>query len=184
SAVVVVGGILWLSTAGRSFLPEFNEGSLTISALTLPGTSLEQSDTLGALAEKALLKDPAVVSTARRTGRAAKDEHVQGVEATEIEVRLRPDPRDKGELFRDIRKTLESVPGLQFTPGQPISHRIDHMISGQRAALSIKVVGENLEEIRRTAEQVRAATESIPGLVDLYVEQSINVPQIVVDVDH
>jgi CzcA family heavy metal efflux pump len=184
AAVVVVAGIFWLSTAGRSFLPEFNEGSLTIAATTLPGTSLEQSDDLATLAEKALLTDPAVVSTARRTGRAERDEHVLGVEASEIEVRLRPDKREKAELLRDIRSKLDTVPGLQFTLGQPISHRIDHMISGQRAALSIKVVGENLGDLRRVAEEIREATKDIVGLVDLNVEQAINVPQVVVDVDH
>lgn len=184
SAAVVVVGIFSLSTAGRTFLPEFNEGSLTIAATTLPGTSLQQSQTLGTLAEKALLTDPAVVSTARRTGRAERDEHVQGVEASEIEVQLREDDRNKAELLRDIREKLDGVPGLQFTLGQPISHRIDHMISGQRAALSIKVVGENLGDIRRVAEEIREATKGIVGLVDLNVEQSINVPQVVVDVDH
>src|SRR5690606_32357849 len=128
---------------------------------------LEQSNTLGELAEKALLKDPAVVSTARRTGRAERDEHVQGVESSEIDVRLRDDPRSKEQLLADIRESLASVPGMQFTLGQPISHRIDHMISGQRAALSIKVIGENLDELRSYAEQVRAAIADVPGLVDL-----------------
>lgn len=183
SGVAVAVGIIALGFTGRSFLPEFNEGSLTIAAVTLPGTSLEQADSLGALAERTLLEDPAVVSTARRTGRAERDEHVQGVEASEIEVRLREDPRDKEELFADIRERLASVPGVQFTLGQPISHRIDHMLSGQRAALSIKVIGENLDEIRMYAQQVRDAVADVEGLVDLNMEQAVNVPQIVVRVD-
>ncbi len=183
AGVAVAVGIAGLGFTGRSFLPEFNEGSLTIAAVTLPGTSLEQSNTLGALAERALLEDPAVVSTARRTGRAERDEHVQGVEASEIDVRLRADERSKERLLSDIRERLASVPGVQFTLGQPISHRIDHMISGQRAALSIKVVGENLSELRRSAERVRAAIADVPGLVDLSVEQMVNVPQVVVRVD-
>jgi CzcA family heavy metal efflux pump len=183
SGVVVAVGIIALGFTGRSFLPEFNEGSLTIAAVTLPGTSLEQSNTLGALAERALLADPAVVSTARRTGRAERDEHVQGVEASEIDVRLRDDPRSKEQLFSDIRQRLTAVPGVQFTIGQPISHRIDHMLSGQRAALSIKVIGENLDEIRSYAERVRGAVAQVPGLVDLSVEQAVNVPQVVVRVD-
>ncbi|WP_428261650.1 efflux RND transporter permease subunit [Haliangium sp.] len=182
-ALTIAVGVTALGFTGRSFLPEFNEGSLTIAAVTLPGTSLEQSDTLGALAERALLADPAVVSTARRTGRAERDEHVQGVEAAEIDVRLRDDPRSKQQLLADIRARLASVPGLQFTIGQPISHRIDHMISGQRAALSIKVVGADLDELRRCAERVRAAVDGVPGLVDLNVEQAVNVPQVVVRVD-
>ncbi|MFZ9889669.1 MAG: efflux RND transporter permease subunit, partial [Myxococcota bacterium] len=181
---VAIGiAILCLGFAGRSFLPEFNEGSLTIAAVTLPGTSLEQSNTLGALAERALLADPAVVSTARRTGRAERDEHVQGVEASEIDVRLRDDPRDKDQLLADIRDRLASVPGVQFTIGQPISHRIDHMISGQRAALSIKVIGENLDDLRIHTERVRAAVAEVPGLVDLNVEQMVNVPQVIVHID-
>jgi Cu/Ag efflux pump CusA len=183
AALVVVLGLVGLANAGRSFLPEFNEGSLTIAAVTLPGTSLEQSNTLGALAERALLADPAVVSTARRTGRAERDEHVQGVEAAEIDVRLREDARRKDELLADIRRRLAAVPGVQFTIGQPISHRIDHMISGQRAALSIKLVGEDLDELRRQAERVRTAIADVPGLVDLSVEQVVNVPQVVVRVD-
>jgi Cu/Ag efflux pump CusA len=183
SALGVAAGVSALSLAGRSFLPEFNEGSLTIAAVTLPGTSLEQSDALGALAERALLADPAVVSTARRTGRAERDEHVQGVEASEIDVRLRDDPREKEQILADVRRRLSSVPGLAFTLGQPISHRIDHMISGQRAALSIKVIGENLNELRAQAERVRAAIADVPGLVDLSVEQAVSVPQIVVRVD-
>ncbi|MEL7305556.1 MAG: efflux RND transporter permease subunit, partial [Myxococcota bacterium] len=183
TTVVVALGIASLSWAGRSFLPEFNEGSLVIAAITLPGTSLVQSDTLGRLAEKALLSDPAVVSTARRTGRAEKDEHVQGVESAEIDVRLREDERSKEEMLEDIRERLASVPGMQFTLGQPISHRIDHMVSGQRAALSIKVIGENLDELRQYANAVNAAIENVDGLVDLNVEQAVNVPQVVVRVD-
>jgi CzcA family heavy metal efflux pump len=183
AALTVVIGVASLGFAGRSFLPEFNEGSLTIAAVTLPGTSLEESDTLGALAERALLADESVVSTARRTGRAERDEHVQGVEAAEIDVRLRDDPRSKEQIVAAIRERLASVPGMQFTIGQPISHRIDHMISGQRAALSIKVIGENLEDLRTAAEAVRDAVTDVPGLVDLNVEQVVNVPQVVVDVD-
>lgn len=181
--LVVVLGLLGLTQAGRSFLPEFNEGSLTIAAVTLPGTSLEQSDTLGRLAEQALLADPAVVSTARRTGRAERDEHVQGVESAEIDVRLREDPRPREVLVADIRERLAAVPGVRFTVGQPISHRIDHMVSGQRAALSMKVIGEDLRELRKYAEQVRAAVADVPGLVDLNVEQVVDVPQIAVKVD-
>lgn len=183
AVLTTVLGLFGLGLTGRSFLPAFNEGSLTIAAVTMPGTSLEQSNTLGNLAERALLADPAVVSTARRTGRAERDEHVQGVEASEIEVRLREDPRAKERLVNDIRDRLKSVPGVNFTLGQPISHRIDHMLSGQRAALSIKVIGENMDELRRTAQRVHDAIVDIPGLVDLSVEQAVNVPQVVVRVD-
>ena len=179
----VLTGVFYLGQAGRSFLPEFNEGSLTIAAVTLPGTSLAQSDALATLAERALLEDPAVVSTARRTGRAERDEHVLGVETSEIDVRLRADPRSKEQLLADIRERLAAVPGMQFTLGQPISHRIDHMISGQRAALSMKVIGAELPELREVATRVSAAAEGVPGLVDLSVEQAVDVPQVVVRVD-
>jgi Cu/Ag efflux pump CusA len=172
-----------LGFVGRSFLPEFNEGSLTIAAVTLPGTSLEESSTLGTLAERAMLSDPAVVSTGRRTGRAEKDEHVQGPESAEIDVRLKADGRSKEQIFEDIRKKLATVPGMQFNVGQPISHRIDHMLSGQRAAISIKVVGDDLTAIRSTATLVRDAVADVPGLVDLNVEQMMDVPQILVNVD-
>lgn len=183
SAVFTAAGLLALLGLGRSFLPTFNEGSLTVAAVTLPGTSLAQSDALGRLAEKALLADPAVVSTARRTGRAERDEHVQGVEAAEIDVHLRPDSRDKDTLLADIRRRLAIVPGMQFTIGQPISHRIDHMLSGQRTALSVKLFGTNLADLRRTAAAVEAALKDVPGLVDVSAEQAVNVPQLVVDVD-
>ena len=183
AVLVVAAGLAGLAGVGRSFLPTFNEGSLTIAAVTLPGTSLQESDALGAMAERALLADPAVVSTGRRTGRAERDEHVQGVEAGEIDVRLRPDDRGKEQLVADLRARLAAVPGMQLTMGQPISHRIDHMISGQRAALSIKVVGQDLDVLRRTAERVRRAIEPVPGLVDLQVEQIVEIPQLVVQVD-
>lgn len=182
-AAVALTGVLAIGSTGRSFLPEFNEGSLTIAAVTLPGTSLDQSDTLGRLAEEALLQDPAVVSTSRRTGRAERDEHVQGVEASEIEVRLREDSRTKEEVFSDVRERLAAVPGVQLTLGQPISHRIDHMVSGQRAALSIKVIGENLSELRKHAAEVKDAVAGTPGLVDVNAEQAVDVPQIIANID-
>jgi Cu/Ag efflux pump CusA len=135
------------------------------------------------MAERALLADPAVASTSRRTGRAENDEHVMGVESSEIEVQLRDDPRDREALLFDIREELAVVPGIQFEIGQPISHRIDHMISGQRSALSIKIVGDHLPELRRVARSVHEAVEGTPGLVDLRLEQSVDIPQIVVRVD-
>ena len=183
AAVVVLAGGLAFAGLGRSFLPEFNEGSLTINMVLSPGTALSESNSLGTMAERALLSDPAVLSVGRRTGRAERDEHVLGVETTEIEVRISADDsRTREELFSDIRERLKGVPA-QFTLGQPISHRIEHMISGQRAALSVKVFGDNLRELRRVAEQIKAAMEDVSGVVDLGVEQIVDIPQLVVDVD-
>ena len=180
-AVVGVGA---LSQMGRSFLPEFNEGNVTIAMVLAPGTALGESDALGAMAERALLADPGVVSVGRRTGRAERDEHVLGVETSELEVRLDPkDPRRKDQVFADLRQRLKVVPGAHFTLGQPISHRIEHMISGQRAALSIKLFGEDLAELRSKAASIQEAIEDVPGLADLGVEQIVDVPEIVVDVD-
>jgi len=146
--VFVIVGVGALAGTGRSFLPEFNEGSLNIAMVVLPGTSLEESDALGRLAEEALLSDPAVVSTTRRTGRAERNEHVQGPEASEMDVLLRvDDERSREEILDDLRDKLSVVPGANFTFGQPISHRIDHMLSGQRSALTVRVVGQDLEVI-------------------------------------
>jgi CzcA family heavy metal efflux pump len=184
TAALVALGIAGLAGFGRSFLPEFNEGSLTINMVLSPGTSLAESDSLASMAERALLADPGVSSVGRRTGRAERDEHVLGVETSELEVRLRPDdPRTREQLFADVRERLVAVAGAQFTIGQPISHRIEHMISGQRAALSIKVFGEDLRALRRVAEQVKTAAKDVPGLVDVGVEQVVDIPQLVVRVD-
>ncbi len=180
---IVVAGVIAMAGLGRSFLPEFNEGSLTINMVLPPGTSLSESNALATMAEKALLEDPAVLSVGRRTGRAERDEHVLGVETTELEVRVSSsDSRTRETLFSDIRERLTVVPA-QFTLGQPISHRIEHMVSGQRSALSIKVFGENLSDLRRVAEKIKATIEPIPGIVDLAVEQVVDIPQLVVHVD-
>lgn len=184
AGIVVLLGGAGLLGAGRSFLPEFNEGGLTINMVLAAGTSLAESDALATMAERELLRDPAVLAVGRRTGRAERDEHVLGVETSELEVRLDPaDERTKEQVFADVRERLKAVPGAQFTIGQPISHRIEHMISGQRAALSIKVFGENLRELRRVAEKAKDLTEGVPGLVDVNVEQVVDIPQVVVHVD-
>jgi CzcA family heavy metal efflux pump len=182
--LLVGGGVAALLGVGRSFLPEFNEGSLTINMVLAPGTSLQESDALATMAERALLADPAVLSVGRRTGRAERDEHVLGIETSELEVRLSAkDPRTKARLFADMRQRLRAVPGARFELGQPISHRIEHMISGQRAALSIKVFGEDLRVLRRVGKQIEQEIAGIEGLVDLGVETIVDIPQMVVRVD-
>ncbi len=172
------GALLLLVGAGRAFLPDFNEGSLTISAVTLPGTSLEQSDALAGLVERTVLAQPGVVATARRTGRAELDEHAQGVNASEIDVALDLAGRSKAAFVRDLREALSAVPGMNIIIGQPISHRIDHMLSGTRANIAVKLFGDDLQELRRLAEAVRAQMAGVPGVVDLSVEQQADVPML------
>ena len=169
------GSVFWM---GRAFLPEFNEGTLTISAVTLPGTSLAESDQLGRNLERILLGVPEVVSTARRTGRTEMDEHVQGVESAELDVNLRMCNRLKHEVLEDIRRRVTLVPGMNVTVGQPISHRIDHMLSGTRANVAVKVFGDDLQTLRAVAKQVHAAMRDVPGVVDLMIEQQTEIPTV------
>lgn len=161
---------------GQSFLPPFNEGSLTISAVTLPGTSLAQSDRLGQRVEKILLQHPEVVATARRTGRAELDPHAQAIYASEIDVSLSRGERSKEAFLADLRSDLAAVSGMQINIGQPISHRIDHMLSGTRANIAVKIFGPDLYELRRIGQQVKGVMEGIPGVVDLAMEQQADIP--------
>ena len=175
--------LIALVGAGRAFLPDFNEGTLTISVVTLPGTSLRDSDALGRLVEEVLLEQPEVVATARRTGRAELDEHAQDVNASEIDVGLRMNDRSKDEFLAALRRALSVVPGTQITIGQPISHRIDHMLSGTRANIAVKVFGQDLFELRRLAEAVRRAMAGVQGVVDLSTEQQTDIPFLTVKLD-
>ena len=176
----LIAAVAALSFAGQSFLPEFNEGTLTVSAVTLPGTSLPASDRMGRLVEQILLKQPEVVATARRTGRAELDEHAQDVNAAEIDVGLKMEQRSKEEFLAALRQELSIIPGLNIVIGQPISHRIDHMLSGTRANIAVKVFGPDLYELRRLAERVRQAMQDVPGVVDLAVEQQADIPFVTV----
>ena len=178
--VAVVAGVVSFGWMGRSFLPEFNEGTLTIGAVTAPGTSLEESDRLGAALEKILLEVPEVVSTGRRTGRAELDEHLQGVEATELEVRLEMTDRSKQEVLEEIRERATLIPGTHINIGQPISHRIDHMLSGTRSNVAVKIFGDDLVTLRALAEQVEQAMRGIPSVVDLVSEQQTDIPTVTV----
>lgn len=176
---------------GKDFLPEFNEGALVVGLVSLPGTSLEQSDQLASLAQERLAEFPEVVAMARRTGRAEADEHVQGVESSELEIMLDMDAplaqglprRSKNELLDAMRQELAGVPGLQATFGQPISHRVDHMLSGTRANVAIKIFGEDLATLRELAARVEGQLESIPGVVDLSTEQQVEIGQLRVEFD-
>lgn len=174
--ILLVVAIVALAGSGRSFLPEFNEGSLTISAVTLPGTPLTDSDKLGRMMEEILLAQPEVESTARRTGRAELDEHALGVETSEVEVRLKMGKRSREELLAAIRAELSQIPGIVVSIGQPISHRIDHMLSGTRANIAIKIFGEDLSKLRQLGEKARKAIEQVPGAVDIFLEQQMEIP--------
>jgi len=178
AVVAVLAALSTLPFLGRSFLPEFNEGTLVISALTLPGTSLTESDAMGRRLEEILLAHPAVEETARRTGRAELDEHAQGANAAEIDVRLNLEEYDLEETLEELRADMTAVAGMQITVGQPIGHRIDHMLSGTRASIAINLFGPDLYELRTLADAIRAVAETVPGTVDLAVEQQADVPQV------
>ncbi len=176
SGVGLMAALLALAFAGRAFLPEFNEGSLTISAVTLPGTSLEQSDQLAQRVEEIVLGQPEVVATARRTGRAELDPHAQEVYASEIDVSLRMQERSKEVFLAELRQDLASLPGMTVVIGQPISHRIDHMLSGTRANIAVKLFGQDLFQLRRLAHRVKTLVEQVPGAVDVAIDNPADVP--------
>ncbi|MEK6611918.1 MAG: efflux RND transporter permease subunit [Gemmatimonadota bacterium] len=167
---------------GTAFLPEFNEGALTVSVVTVPGTSLTEADAIGQRVEQMLLAHPEVTSTDRRQGRAELDEHAQGVNAAEIDVTLRPET-EKEALFEALRDEFSVLPGTNVTIGQPIGHRIDHMLSGTRANIAVKIFGPDLYELRQVGAKVRAAMKDVPGVVDLQLEQQVDVPQLRIRVD-
>jgi CzcA family heavy metal efflux pump len=176
AVVLLVVAAVALTRAGTAFLPEFHEGSLTVQANTLPGTSLAKSNEIGTRVERILLSQPEVVATARRTGRAEYDEHVQGVEAAEIDVGLKETGRRRDELLAELRRQFATLPGTNVTIGQPISHRIDHMLSGTRANIAVKVFGDDLRTLRRLGENVRNAMQTVSGVADLSLEQQMDVP--------
>ena len=146
--------------------------------LTVPGTSLAESNKIGRRAEEILLSHDEIKSTARRTGRAELDEHAQGVNASEIDARFELNGGEKEEFLQELRDALAALPGTNVTIGQPIGHRIDHMLSGTRANIAVKLFGPDLRQLRALAEQVRRQMEGVPGIVDLAVEQQVEVPQV------
>jgi CzcA family heavy metal efflux pump len=166
------------TTMGRSFLPEFNEGSLTLSVVCKPGTSLEESNRLGNLVETELLSIPEVVSTARRTGRGELDEHSQTVNSAEVDVNFTLKDRSRDDFMMEVRAKIAGVPGIAATVGQPLGHRIDHMISGTRANIAIKLFGTDLNKMFSIGNEIKSAVTGIEGLVDLNVDQQIAIPQI------
>jgi CzcA family heavy metal efflux pump len=183
AAALLVAALVGMLSAGRSFLPEFNEGALTVSAVTIPGTSLADSNALGNALERLMLGVPEVTSTARRTGRAELDEHVQGVESAEIDVRLQMKDRSREAVLEELRQRASLLPGTNVTIGQPISHRIDHMLSGTRANIAVKVFGDDLPTLRQLASQVQSQMSQVQGVVDLATEQQTDIPTLKVRVD-
>lgn len=173
-----VAALFVFASFGRSFLPEFNEGALTLSVVTKPGTSLEKSNYLGNLVEREMLSIPEVESTARRTGRGELDEHSQQSNSAEIDINFIQKDRSQAEFMADVRETLSKIPGIAYTVGQPLGHRIDHMLSGTRANIAIKLFGADLNRLFSTANQIKTAIVDIEGLVDVNVDQQIEVPQI------
>jgi len=170
--------LIVMSTLGRSFLPEFNEGSLTLSVVTKPGVSLEESNRLGNLVETELLAIPEISSTARRTGRGELDEHSQTTNSAEIDVNFTLEDRSREEFMADVRNTLSQVPGIAFTVGQPLGHRIDHMLSGTRANIAIKLFGNDLNRMYSIGNEIKSSISGIEGLVDVNVDQQVEIPQI------
>ena len=167
-----------LPFVGTEFLPSFNEGSLTINLLAQPGTSLLESNKIGQIAEQILLAVPEVEATGRRTGRAELDEHAEGVHYTEIDVDLKESKRPRKEVISDIRQRLTVIPGVVINVGQPISHRIDHLLSGVRAQIAVKLFGDDLNTLRATAEQIRQVMANVPGTTDVQVEKQVLIPQL------
>lgn len=178
SATLFIVSLVPLFFIGRSFLPAFNEGSLTVMVATAPGTSLEKSAEIGALAERILLNHPNIAKTARKTGRGELDEHGKFPNASEIEAQLDMKGRGLEEVLAELRKGMAALPGTIVTFGQPISHRIDHMLSGTTANIAVKVFGPELFKLRAIAEDIRSEMSGVEGIADLSVEQQADVAQV------
>ena len=182
SVAVAVAGIA-ATRLPRAFLPPFNEGTLTLGMTFTPGISLAESNRLGSVAERLLMQVPEVRTVGRRTGRAELDEHAEGVHSSEIDVDLRSSGRPKEVVLADIRRRLAILPAA-FNIGQPIGHRLEHLLSGVNAAIAIKIFGDDVDTLRGLADQLRARLSLIPGLVDLIVERQVRVPQLQVRMDY
>jgi len=191
SVALFGAAVFGASRMGGSFLPEFNEGALVVGIVTVPGTSLDESDRLARMVEESLMRQPEIAAIGRRTGRAEEDEHVQGIEASEIDLTLDMDAparlgkprRTKAQLLDALRADLALIPGVQATFGQPISHRIDHMLSGTRANLAVKLFGDDLGLLRSLATRIESRMRAVPGVVDLSREQQTQVPSLRVEYD-
>lgn len=182
-SLLFLGAVALVPFFGNEFLPPFNEGSVTVNLVSAPGTSLAESNRIGALAERLLLEVREVTMTGRRTGRAELDDHAEGVHSSEIEVALTPSERSRESILGDMRHRLGEIPGVGVNLGQPISHRIDHLLSGVRAQIAVKLFGDDLTILRGKAEEIRAQMAQVTGVVDLQVERQVLIPQLHVRVD-
>ncbi|MBI3145982.1 MAG: efflux RND transporter permease subunit [Pseudogulbenkiania sp.] len=183
AVVLLVATVATVPSFPRAFLPAFNEGTLTVSLLLNPGTSLAESNRVGALAEALIQQVPEVKSIGRRTGRAELDEHAEGVHSSELDVDLKPSERGREAVMADIRAKLAPLPAVA-TVGQPISHRLDHLLSGVRAQIALKVYGDDLDTLRGQAASLRDRLARVPGLTDLQIEKQVLIPQIKVRLDY
>ncbi|KGL50206.1 efflux RND transporter permease subunit [Porphyromonas cangingivalis] len=181
TGLVLVLTLIVFFSLGRSFLPAFNEGSLTINVSTLPGISLEESDKMGRITEELLLSIPEIQTVGRKTGRAELDEHALGVNASEIEAPFVLDKRSKDEMVEEVREKLSALPGVNIEIGQPISHRIDAMLSGTKANIAIKLFGSNLNHMFRLGNEIKESIQDIRGIADLNVEQQVERPQLKIE---
>ena len=178
SVALLVFALAVMSNLGRTFLPEFNEGMLTLSTVSLPGISLEESNKMNLMIEKEMMAMPEIETITRRTGRAELDEHAQGVFSSEVDVPFTLTDRSKDEFLADLRARMATIRGINITVGQPLSHRIDHMLSGTRANIAIKVFGTDLQKMFSIASQISTEIQEIDGLVDVNVEQQVEIPQL------
>ncbi|WP_251622630.1 efflux RND transporter permease subunit [Odoribacter lunatus] len=178
TGALLIIALIIMTGLGRSFLPPFNEGSLTINISTMPGISLEESDNMGRITEEILLGIPEIQTVARKTGRAELDEHALGVNVSEIEAPFQLHKRSRDQFLADVRQQLGQLKGVNVEIGQPISHRIDAMLSGTKANIAIKLFGNDLNKLFRLGNQIKTAVQNIPGIADLNVEQQIERPQL------
>jgi CzcA family heavy metal efflux pump len=183
AVVLVTGAAMLYPAMGKEFLPAFNEGSATISFASAPGTSLAQSNAVGGKAVELLMRIPEVKTVGRRAGRAERDDHVMPVSVNEFDVEFHPGGRSRETVFAEIRESLGGIPGTFVNVGQPISHRLSHMLSGVSAKIAVKIHGPDLEALRRIGSQILQAGQTVSGLSDLNLEAQVAIPQIRIEVD-
>ena len=183
AVALIIASVSIVPFFGTEFLPPFNEGTFTVNMVAPAGTSLEESNKLGTVVEQQILKVPEVALTARRTGRAELDEHAEPPSSSEIEVALKPGGRSREKVLEEIRDNLSVVKGVSINIGQPISHRLDHLLSGVRAQVAVKIFGNDLLTLRSNAEQLKSIISNVPGVVDVQIENQVMVPQLMIKLD-